>query len=127
MLGFEQPSLRRIDSAIYGMLPTLTEVFKDEEKWERLGLVLPRKPSSFSEVGGLELVTPQRSRVQPEGSKKGAAASQAKVKRAMELSNVIPQAPEIDDEALEALSPAKPSEEIWERHGWDKMQGWRPF
>ena len=138
------------------------EIIKDEQKWAKLGVVLPGGDTEgpfFSEVGMLRLVPPQlaggttpaapspasqRGIVRPSrretaepveahGSRSGGTETAESIETVDSDGAADERAagvgsPEGDEEAWRAVAPAKPSEEIWERHGWDSMDGsWKGF
>lgn len=134
MLGWDEAMLRDIDLVIHKMLPTLAEVLRDEARWDKLGVVVPSGLSSMSEVGVLQLVRPKP----PPGDSK--VTTQVRQQADAPQLTKSPQSDrpgardtldgemsEIEDEAWKMVPFATPSEEIWERHGWDRMQGWRAW
>ena len=152
--------------------PSLQEIIKDEQKWAKLGVVLPSGSDGgpfFSEVGMLRLVPPQlaggattasagelqrrvvrpakrvpadrRDRGDRAGDRTGdrarrdgaaaagtGATADERAESSEEMTRGDGSGVTGDSEAWQAVAPAKPSEEIWERHGWDSMDGsWKGF
>jgi len=129
-LGWSTQRLHAIDRAIHTMLPTLSEMLQDERKWERLGVVLPQQLESFAEVGALRLVPPpsgKQAAARRLGAAQGRLALNGREDGILEDGGGGEDHRKGDEEVWKTVSPAKPSEEIWERHGWDKMEGWRAW
>ena len=126
--GFPDTVLRRYERDIFKLLPSFSEIMRNETRWARLGVV----PSLSSEQGAL-LARPAPSLLQRSQQRHApqlplplalgdgeAAASQRERQRAPGA------APDVDDTC--SIAPASASDEIFERHGWNSMDGsWRPL
>ena len=111
-MGWSAERLRVHDAALLDSLPPLAEVMSNPTKWAALGVRLPYEAADIaSEQSALVLDADCTQEVcdTEEGSDAQSAA-------------------EAYLDSLEKMEPATPSQEIFERKGWNRVEsGWRGF
>ena len=109
-LGWSARRLERHDRQLLDALPSLAEVMGDEDKWASLGVRPSLGIASEQSELALEMPSPNRNR--------HAAAADDDPEGAV----AVPKA----QEARSAPMPATAGEELWERKGWNRIDGgWR--
>ena len=121
---WSEKRLRAHDAWLVEALPSLTEVMQEPSKWRALGV----RPSTgiASEQAQLSLVLPRRAR---DASARGAAnGGRAGVQGEEGAAEDDDEDGIADDDDGMGPAAASISQEIWERKGWNEIDGgWRGF